>query len=75
MTWPPSTADREMFIVRKRAMIPSVMSCETETAGPVAPPATESSSTPGTTYWRYDAVSPAGRPAPGRPAPSVPPST
>ena len=41
-----------MSIVRKRATMPSVMSFDTETAGPVTPAASVSSSTPGTTYWR-----------------------
>ena len=41
-----------MSMVRKRAMMPSLMSLDTDRAGPVTPPAIVSSSTPGTTYSR-----------------------
>ena len=48
-TWPVRTAPRAMAIVRKRAMMPSVMSMATEIAVPCAPPATVMSRIPGTT--------------------------
>ncbi|CAM5532594.1 hypothetical protein STANM309S_06787 [Streptomyces tanashiensis] len=35
MTWPVMTEPRWMAMVRKRAMMPSVMSVETETAVPI----------------------------------------
>ena len=49
MTWPASTDARAMAIVRKRAMIPAVMSMATEIAVPWAAPATVISRIPGTT--------------------------
>ena len=71
-TWPARTAPREIAIVRKRAMIPAVMSMATEIAVPVPPAATAISRIPGTTYSRYSARPPAGPPSP---APRVPPKT
>ena len=50
ITCPPSTDDRAIAIVRKRAMIPAVMSMDTEIAVPVPTPATVMSRIPGTTY-------------------------
>ena len=49
MTWPASTEARAIAIVRKRAMIPSVMSIATEIAVPWAAPATVISRIPGMT--------------------------
>ena len=49
MTCPASTEARAIAIVRKRAMIPAVMSIETEIAVPVAAPATVMIRIPGTT--------------------------
>ena len=48
MTWPSNTEDRAIPIVRKRAMMPSVISIATEIAVPCEPPAT-AISIPGTT--------------------------
>ena len=48
-TWPVSTEAREMAMVRKRAMMPSVMSMATEIAVPWAAPATVISRIPGVT--------------------------
>ena len=48
-TWPVSTEAREIAIVRKRAMMPSVMSMATEIAVPWAPLATVISRIPGVT--------------------------
>ena len=50
MTCPASTDERAIAIVRKRAMIPSVMSIAIEIAVPVPAPATVISRIPGTTY-------------------------
>ena len=47
MTWPVRTETRAMAIVRKRAMMPSVMSIATEIAVPWAAPATVISRMPG----------------------------
>jgi hypothetical protein len=71
-TCPVSTEARAMAIVRKRAMIPSVMSMAIEIAVPWAAPTTVSSRIPGMTYARYASRPPVGAP---RPAPSVPPNT
>ena len=49
-TWPVSTEAREIAMVRKRAMMPSVMSMATEIAVPCAAAATVSRRIPGTTY-------------------------
>ena len=48
-TWPVSTETRAMAIVRKRAMIPSVMSMATAIAVPWATAATAASRMPGVT--------------------------
>ncbi len=48
-TWPVRTEAREIRMVRKRAMMPSVMSVATMTAVPVAAVATAMSRMPGTT--------------------------
>jgi hypothetical protein len=71
-TWPVRTAGRKMAMVRKRAMMPSVMSMATEIAVPVAPRATAISRIPGRTYSRYCSRPPPGPPSP---APRVPPNT
>jgi hypothetical protein len=71
-TWPVRTAGRKMAMVRKRAMMPSVMSMATEMAVPWAPAATAISRIPGVTNSRYSARPPAGPPSP---APKVPPKT
>ena len=49
MTWPARTDVRAIDIVRKRAMIPSVISMATEMAVPWAAPATVIRRIPGTT--------------------------
>ena len=49
MTWPVRTDVRAMAIVRKRSMIPSVMSMAIEIAVPWAAPATVTSRMPGRT--------------------------
>ncbi len=49
MTCPARTETRAIAIVRKRAMIPAVMSMATEIAVPCAAPATVMSRIPGTT--------------------------
>ena len=49
-TWPVSTDTRAIAIVRKRAMMPSVMSIATAIATPWAMPATANSRMPGVTY-------------------------
>ncbi len=46
-TWPASTAGRQICIVLKRAMMPSVMSLDTEMAVICAAPATVNRSSPG----------------------------
>jgi len=46
-TWPVSTAGRQMRIVLKRAMMPSVMSLATEIAVVFAAPKTVNRSMPG----------------------------
>ena len=51
-TCPASTEPRAIAIVRKRAMIPAVMSIATEIAVPVAAPTTVSSRIPGMRYAR-----------------------
>ena len=48
-TWPVSTERRAIAIVRKRAMMPSVMSMATEIATAWAAPATASTRIPGVT--------------------------
>ena len=48
-TWPVSTETRAIAIVRKRAMMPSVMSMATEIATAWAAPATASTRIPGVT--------------------------
>ena len=48
-TWPVRTDTRAIAIVRKRAMMPSVMSIETEIATPWAAPTTASIRMPGVT--------------------------
>ncbi len=48
-TWPVRTDAREIRMVRKRAMMPSVMSVATMTAVPVAAVAAAMSRMPGTT--------------------------
>jgi hypothetical protein len=48
-TWPVSTDPRAIDIVRKRAMMPSVMSIETEIAVPWAAPAAVIRRIPGVT--------------------------
>ncbi len=47
-TWPMSTDPRWIANVRKRAMMPSVMSLETDTALPIVVPPMVSSRMPGT---------------------------
>ena len=49
-TWPTSTEPRWIAMVRKRAMMPSVMSLDTETAVPTTVLPMVMSSRPGTTY-------------------------
>ena len=49
ITWPVSTAARAMAMVRKRSMMPSVMSIATEIAVPSAAEATVTIRMPGTT--------------------------
>ena len=71
-TCPVSTEGRKMAMVRKRAMMPSVMSMATEIAVPMAPRATAISRIPGVTKARYSARPPSGPPSP---APRVPPKT
>ena len=51
-TCPASTEALATAIVRKRAMIPAVMSIDTEIAVPVAAPATVTTRIPGSTYAR-----------------------
>ena len=46
-TWPASTAGRQIRIVLKRAIMPSVMALATETAVICAAPATVNRSIPG----------------------------
>ena len=48
-TWPVSTEEREMAMVRNRAMMPSVMSMATEIAVACAAAATVSRMMPGVT--------------------------
>ncbi len=48
-TWPVSTDEREIAIVRKRLMIPSVMSEQTATAVAVEPAVAAIRITPGAT--------------------------
>ncbi len=48
MTWPARTAPRAIAIVRKRAMIPAVMSIATVMAVPCPVPAAVISRMPGT---------------------------
>jgi hypothetical protein len=69
-TCPVSTETRAIAMVRKRAMMPSVMSIATAMAVPCATEAAPMSRIPGVTYVRYTL-----RPPPPRPAPSVPPNT
>ena len=65
-TCPMSTDGRWIAMVRKRAMMPSVMSLETETAVPIRVLPTVISSRPGTTYAMY-----AARSAPPSPIPEL----
>ena len=58
MTWPVRTDERATAIVRKRAMMPPVMSIATEIAVPWAAPATVIRRIPGTTYAMYSARPP-----------------
>jgi hypothetical protein len=48
-TWPVRTEGRKIAMVRKRAMMPSVMSMATEIAVPWATPATAMRRIPGVT--------------------------
>ena len=52
-TCPMSTDPRWIAIVRKRAMMPSVMSMETDTALPIVVPPMVSIRMPGTRYAMY----------------------
>ncbi len=71
-TWPARTDERAMAIVRKRAMMPWVMSMAIEIAVPWAAPATVMTRIPGMTYLTYSSRPPE---TPPRPAPRVPPRT
>ena len=80
MTCPASTDARAIAIVRKRAMIPAVMSIATEIAVPGAAAGDGDQQDPGHDVGDVRLAAVTGRPAPARrrppsPAPSVPPST
>ena len=77
MTWPASTEARAIAIVRKRAMIPSVMSIATEIAVPWRGAGHRHQQDPGHRRRRGTLVPrpPADRARAPSPAPSVPPNT